>query len=139
MNFLFNLATANSGADSGSNSGGGLGSPWVIIVVIAVFVLMFVLTSIPQKKRQKEMRKMLSELRPGDQVKTIGGMIGTITAVNDMTGIMTINVGTDDAPTYINIDRVAIYTVAKNSANVEPAPIVDEQLPEANDENKEDK
>lgn len=111
---------------SGSANTGSMGSPWLIIIVIAVFVLMFVLTSIPQKKRQKQMQKMLSELKPGDQIKTIGGMIGTVTAVNDMTGILTINVGTEDAPTFITVDRVAIYSVAPLQAAtpvVETAPV----------------
>lgn len=97
---------------SGSGNTGSMGSPWLILVIVGVFVLMFVLTSIPQKKRQKQMQNMLANLKPGDQIKTIGGMIGTITAVNDMTGILTINVGTEDAPTFITVDRVAIYSVA---------------------------
>lgn len=123
---------------SGSGNTGSMGSPWLIIIIIAVFVLMFVLTSIPQKKRQKQMQNMLAQLKPGDQIKTIGGMIGTIIAVNDMTGILTINVGTEDAPTYITVDRVAIYSVAplQTAAPVatEVAPAVEEPAPEADTE-----
>lgn len=115
---------------SGSGDAGSMGSPWLIIVIVAVFVLMFVLTSIPQKKRQKQMQNMLANLKPGDQIKTIGGMIGTVTAVNDMTGILTINVGTEEAPTYITVDRVAIYSVAPlqtaTPAVAETAPVVEE-------------
>ena len=113
MNFL-TLATSSGASGSGAASGcaGMTQNPIFLIIIVAVFVLMFVLTSIPQRKKKKQMQEMLAQLKPGDQIKTIGGMVGTITAVNDMTGMLTINVGTADAPTYINIDRVAIYTVA---------------------------
>ena len=132
MNF-FTLAT--SATNSGSTNAGGLGSPWLLIGIVVVFILMFVLTSIPQKKRQKQMQNMLAQIKPGDQVKTIGGMVGVVTAVNDMTGILTINVGSESAPTFINVDRVAIYSVAPLKT-AEPAPVVETAPVE---ENKEDK
>ena len=115
-------------AEAAENNQGGFGSIWPIIAIVAVFAVMFILTSIPQKKRQKQMQNMLAQLKPGDQIKTIGGMIGVVTAVNDMTGLLTINVGTADAPTYINVDRVAIYSVAPVQA---PAPVVAETAPVA--------
>ena len=138
MNF-FTLAT--SATNSGSNNAGGLGSPWLLIGIVVVFILMFVLTSIPQKKRQKQMQNMLAQIKPGDQVKTIGGMVGVVTAVNDMTGILTINVGSESAPTFINVDRVAIYSVAPLKT-AEPAPVVETAPVEESapvEENKEDK
>ena len=58
------------------------------------------------------MANMLANLKAGDEIKTIGGMVGKITAIDEATGILTINVGTANAPTYINIDKVAIYSVA---------------------------
>lgn len=121
---------------SGSGNTGSMGSPWLILVIVGVFVLMFVLTSIPQKKRQKQMQNMLANLKPGDQIKTIGGMIGTITAVNDMTGILTINVGTEDAPTFITVDRVAIYSVAPLQT---VAPVATESQPVEETTKTEDK
>ncbi len=138
MNF-FTLAT--SATNSGSTNAGGLGNTWIIIGIIVVFILMFVLTSIPQKKRQKQMQNMLAQIKPGDQVKTIGDMVGVVTAVNDMTGILTINVGSESVPTFINVDRVAIYSVAPLKT-AEPAPVVETAPIEESapvEENKEDK
>lgn len=103
FNFLFMLA---DGAQSPANG-------WVLPLIMVAFIVLLLLTSIiPQKKRRKQMENMLANLKAGDEIKTIGGMVGKITAVNNETGILTINVGTEAAPTYINIDKVAIYTVA---------------------------
>lgn len=42
----------------------------------------------PQRKRQKAHAKMLSELKTGDRILTIGGMIGTIANVKEKTFIV---------------------------------------------------
>ena len=101
-------------ADAPSNN-----TSWLLPVIMIVFIVLLILTSIiPPKKRQKQMMNMLSNLKAGDEIKTIGGMIGKITQIDDATGIITINVGTESAPTFINIDKVAIYSVA-------PAPVAE--------------
>lgn len=105
------------------------GNGLFLIIIMAVFLVLILLTSfIPQKKRQKEMMNMLSSLKEGDEIKTIGGMIGKIVSVEE-TGLLVINVGTDDAPTYIKIDKVAIYSVAKKTEPVEEIKTED-QAPE---------
>lgn len=52
--------------------------PLILLVVIFYFMLIR-----PQQKRAKEHRKMLDELKSGDKVYTIGGVRGTIAAVDD--------------------------------------------------------
>ncbi|MBQ2714767.1 MAG: preprotein translocase subunit YajC [Clostridia bacterium] len=102
MNFLNLLAETK-------DNGSGILLP---IIMVAFIVLLLLTSIIPQKKRQKQMANMLANLKAGDEIKTIGGMVGKITAIDEATGILTINVGTANAPTYINIDKVAIYSVA---------------------------
>lgn len=98
------------------------GNNWFLPLIMVAFIVLLLITSIiPQRKRRKQMENMMANLKVGDEIKTIGGMIGKITVVNNETGILTINVGTDNAPTFINIDKVAIYTVAPTAAS-EPAP-----------------
>ena len=117
------------------NGGDGL----FLIIVMAVFLVVILLTSfLPQKKRQKEMMNMLNSIKVDDEIKTIGGMVGKITAIED-TGLLVINVGTEEAPTYIKIDRVAIYSIAKKPEEV--APVVEEsakedKVEETKEENK---
>lgn len=64
--------------------------------------------------------EMLSTLKVGEEVKTIGGMIGKIAAIEE-NGLLVINVGTEESPTYIKFDRVAIYSVARKPEAVPAA------------------
>jgi preprotein translocase, YajC subunit len=52
--------------------------PWVLI--IGVF---YVLIVMPQRKRQRELQDLISNLKAGDRVVTTGGIIGTVTQVRD--------------------------------------------------------
>jgi preprotein translocase subunit YajC len=52
--------------------------PLILLIVIFYFMLIR-----PQQKRAKEHRKMLDDLKSGDKVFTIGGVRGTIVAVDD--------------------------------------------------------
>ena len=58
-----------------NNQGGGLMAylPFILILAIMYFLMIR-----PQAKRQKEKQKMLSELKKGDRIVTIGGIHGTI-------------------------------------------------------------
>ena len=67
----------------GFMSNGGM----LIILMIALFAVMI----IPQRKREKKIKDMLANLKPGDRVRTIGGIYGTITAIKD--DVVTISVG----------------------------------------------
>ncbi len=51
-----------------------------IIGLIVVFVLM---TIIPQRKRSKEVKKMMDAMKKGDWVKTIGGLTGRVVSATD--------------------------------------------------------
>ena len=52
--------------------------PFVFMIIIFYFLLIR-----PQQKQMKERQKMLDNLKVGDKVLTIGGLIGTITSVKD--------------------------------------------------------
>ena len=51
--------------------------------LILMFAAMYFLLIAPQRKKQKEHEKMLTQLKPGDEVVTTGGIYGTITSVKD--------------------------------------------------------
>ena len=50
------------------------------ILIIGVFYFLLIL---PQKKRQQQLKDMISSLKPGDKVVTNGGIIGVVMAVRD--------------------------------------------------------
>lgn len=52
----------------------------MLVVMLAIFYFMLIR---PENKKKKELAKMRSELSVGDEITTIGGIIGTICAVKE--------------------------------------------------------
>ena len=88
----------------GFMSNGGM----LIILMIALFAVMIN----PQRKREKKIKDMLANLKPGDRVRTIGGIYGTITAIKD--DVVTISVGPD---------KVRLVFIRGAIASVEDSPV----------------
>ena len=101
---------------------------WMYIAIGAVLVVMIVLTIIPQKKRQKEQKAMMDSITVGTKIMTIGRMVGKITQVN-ADNTLIVNVGTENSPTYIVIDRQAVGLVLEAVPVAAPAPV--EEAPAA--------
>ena len=57
-----------------------LGTVGMLVVMLAIFYFMLIQ---PENKKKKELAKMRSELAVGDEITTIGGIIGTICAVKE--------------------------------------------------------
>ncbi len=95
------------------------------IIIGVVLVLMIVLTIVPQKKRQKQQQAMMNGLTVGTKIMTIGRLVGKITQVN-ADNTLVVNVGTENSPTLVVIDRNAVGLVLENvtAPAVESAPIV---------------
>ena len=103
---------------------------WMYIAIGAVLVVMIVLTIIPQKKRQKEQKAMMDSITVGTKIMTIGRMVGKITQVN-ADNTLIVNVGTENSPTYIVIDRQAVGLVLEAVPVAAPAPVAEEPAAEA--------
>ena len=61
----------------------------LIILMVAMFAIMI----IPQRRRDKKVKEMLVALKPGDRVRTIGGIYGTISSIRD--DVVVLAVGPD--------------------------------------------
>ena len=60
------------------------GNNWtMILMMVGVFVIMYFLMIRPQKKKQKEEQAMRDNLQIGDEITTIGGIVGKIVTVKD--------------------------------------------------------
>lgn len=66
----------------------------VITTVLLVVAFYFVLIR-PQSKKQKEEEQMRSNLEIGDEVTTIGGIVGRVVNINDNDDTMVIETGAD--------------------------------------------
>lgn len=51
--------------------------------IIMMFVVLYFLMIRPQMKRQKEQKSMMEGLKKGDEIITVGGILGKITKVSD--------------------------------------------------------
>ncbi len=72
----------------GGNGGGSLlQGPWFFIIIIGGFLLLYIWMGRSRRKQQAQRREMLSNLRKGDKITTIGGIVGTIvdTAEDEVT------------------------------------------------------
>ena len=63
-----------------SPAGGGATSLIMIVAMIAVFYFLMIR---PENKRKKEAEQMRSAVKTGDEIVTIGGIIGTVISVKD--------------------------------------------------------
>ena len=75
-------------AEEAANAGYNLGSFVIIALYIVVFGGLFYFMSRPQKKEQKRIAAMLSELEVGDTILTTSGFYGVVIDINDDTVIV---------------------------------------------------
>ena len=57
----------------------------MFIPLILLFVLMYFMLIRPQKKKAKETQKMRNNVQVGDEVTTIGGIIGIVVSLKEYT------------------------------------------------------
>jgi len=61
---------------------GANGSSMIIMIVLMIAVFYFMLIR-PENKRKKEAENMRSALKVGDEITTIGGIVGTVVNVKE--------------------------------------------------------
>ncbi len=74
--------------ESGSGESAPTGSPWTIIILLLVFVAFYFLMIRPEKKREKAAQEMRAALQVGDEVTTIGGIIGKVISIKEETFVL---------------------------------------------------
>ena len=79
MNFITQLETTATG---------GIGGFLPIILMIGAVVLLIVLPGRKQKKQEAEINKMRDELQVGDEITTIGGIIGKVVSIKEETLVL---------------------------------------------------
>jgi preprotein translocase subunit YajC len=103
MSFFISDAIADAGTQAAAQSPDPLVS---LILPIGLVVLFYFFLIRPQSKRQKEHRKMVSELQKGEEVLTSGGILGKITSVND--DFITLEIAKDVS---LTIQKSAVQTI----------------------------
>ena len=62
---------------------GGNSMGATIIMLIAMVAIFYFMLIRPENKRKKEAEELRSSLKVGDQITTIGGIIGTVVSIKD--------------------------------------------------------
>ncbi|MDR1507807.1 MAG: preprotein translocase subunit YajC [Treponema sp.] len=95
-----------------------------IVLIIAIFYFLIIR---PQNKKQKETQRMLSELKKGDRVVTVGGIHGIIQSVRETSVIVRV-----DENAKLEFSRSAIASVEASGKAKS-----DGKRPESEDEGEE--
>ena len=85
-------AAGTDAAASGQMSIAALATTFLPLILI--FVVFWFMLIRPQRKKDKQVKEMLNNLKAGDRVCTIGGIYGTIVGLKDDT--VTLSVGRDN-------------------------------------------
>lgn len=126
---MFNLITLEATA----TQSGATGSPVTMIVMMAVlFGAMYFLMIRPQKKQQKKDQEMRDSTQVGDEVTTIGGIIGRVVTVKEDS--IVIETGADR-----NKMKITRWAIQQNNTAVEKARAEREAAKAAADKAKEEK
>jgi preprotein translocase, YajC subunit len=96
-----------------SNAGGG-GFWGLILPFVLMFAVFYFLLIRPQQKKQKQRNLMLSQLKKGDKVTTIGGLHGTIVELTDDTVVLRVN-----DTVRMTFERSAINTVIESAPSAD--------------------
>jgi preprotein translocase subunit YajC len=108
---LLMAAPQGGGADGAAPGGSLITSFLPFIAIIAIFYFLIIR---PQNKKRKETDRMLSALKKGDKVVTIGGLHGTIQSVKESTVIIKA-----DDNVKLEFLRSAVSSVVQPSASKE--------------------
>jgi len=91
---LVSLTTASTTAAASTGTTTTAASSDSIFTLVVPMVLMFAvfyfLLIRPQRKKDKKVKDMLSQIKVGDRISTIGGIFGTITGLKDDTIELTV-------------------------------------------------
>lgn len=116
-------------AQAASEGLGGLVLPLVFLA------LLYVLLIRPQSKRRRELTRLVSSLREGDLVVTLGGIHGEIVEIADLTVDLAVSEDGDGLPdAIIRFDRSSIVRVLeKADTALDPDDAVDDASDDGSD------
>ena len=100
---MLNTLFSGMGADSSYNF------VTVILVYAVIFIGFYFIFFRPNQKKKKQEEAMRSELKIGDEITTIGGIMGKVVSIKDETDSIVIETGIDRSK--VNIRKWAIAEV----------------------------
>jgi preprotein translocase subunit YajC len=97
-------------ADAAAADGGGGSSFGIWPVLFIILALFYIMVVLPQRKKEKDRRTLLDNLKKNDRVVTVGGVYGVVTNVQSEVGRVTLRVDESTGAT-VRFRTTAIDTV----------------------------
>jgi len=88
MNHIYSVLADAAAENPGGIMGFLSGSGSYIIMIVGLILVFYFLMYRPQKKQEKEAQEMKNNLAVGDEITTIGGIIGEIVSIKDETCVI---------------------------------------------------
>ena len=108
---------AQKGGEAAANGAGNNGMVFTIGYIAVMVVIFYFLLIRPNKKRQRQMQNMLDSMRKGDEIVTIGGIMGKVFDIRQDCVIITTSA--DD--TKMKFEKSAIARVVTQHDDVDDA------------------
>lgn len=112
-------------AASTTSSGSSLGNILTLLMIPLLLVIMYFVMIRPQRKQEKEAANMRNSLSVGDEITTIGGIIGRVVNVKEDTFVLE----TTKERTRIRFERTAIKRIDRKF----DAPVTEDKPAEITD------
>jgi preprotein translocase subunit YajC len=119
IEILAQTLPATNGAGTGS---GGTPPPSALLMIqqllpfILIGIVFYFLVIGSKRKQEKQRRDMLEQLKKGDRVQTIGGILGTVVEVRDGEVVVKVDENTN---TKLRFSRSAIHRVTTEDDKAE--------------------
>ena len=129
---MINFFLEGAGDTTATNPWGGIGSILMIVALIAFFYFFMIR---PQKKQEKKDAEMRDALAVGDEVTTIGGIIGKVVSIKGETFVLE----TTKDKTKIRFLKGAVRSVDVKAADIAAAILETKEIEAAPAEDTEEK
>ncbi len=88
-------------------------NPLIMIAIFAFFIIIWYFLALrPQRKKEKELKAKIEKMRVGDQVITIGGLVGKVANIRDDE----VTIMTSAANTLVTFKKNAVNTIISRDA-----------------------
>lgn len=102
-----NLVLAQGAPAPTGGGGAPSGLPPILLIVVVIGIFYFVMFR-DQRKKQGTRKQMLANLKKGDKVLTIGGILGTIVGIKDNEVVIKVDEASNTKITFVRsaVDRL---------------------------------
>ena len=104
-------------------AGSGLSPIWLPLQVVGIGLVFYFLIIRPQSQARKKQAELLSALKKGDDVMTVGGIVGIVKDIKEFKERGETRVTIETGTAQVVVERSRIVRVGNASAPGTPAPV----------------